>query len=54
MLLTHASGHASFANAKAMELSGVTAQTPNPPGGDFLKDAHGEPDRAVPRDRVAV
>jgi len=43
VLLTHASGHASFANAKAMELSGVTGKTPNPPGGDFLKDASGNP-----------
>lgn len=43
VLLVHASGHASFANAKAMELSGVTGATPNPPGGDFLKDAHGTP-----------
>jgi len=43
VLLTHASGHASFANAKAMELSGVTGATPNPPGGDFLKDAKGNP-----------
>jgi predicted amidohydrolase YtcJ len=43
VLLTHASGHATFANAKAMELSGVTGATPNPPGGDFLKDANGRP-----------
>lgn len=43
VLLTHASGHASFANAKAMEVSGVTGKTPNPPGGDFLKDASGSP-----------
>jgi hypothetical protein len=43
VLLTHASGHASFANAKAMELSGVTGTTPNPEGGDFLKDANGNP-----------
>jgi hypothetical protein len=43
VLLTHASGHASFANAKAMELSGVTGATPSPPGGDFLKDASGRP-----------
>ena len=43
VLLTHASGHASFANAKAMEISGVTGKTPNPPGGDFLKDADGNP-----------
>ncbi len=43
VLLTHASGHASFANAKAMELSGVTGKTANPPGGDFIKDAKGNP-----------
>jgi predicted amidohydrolase YtcJ len=43
VLLTHASGHASFANAKAMELSGITGATPNPPGGDFLKDGSGNP-----------
>jgi predicted amidohydrolase YtcJ len=43
VLLTHASGHASFANARAMELSGVTGKTPNPSGGDFLKDGQGNP-----------
>jgi predicted amidohydrolase YtcJ len=43
VLLTHASGHASFANAKAMELSGITRDTPNPPGGDIIKDAQGNP-----------
>jgi predicted amidohydrolase YtcJ len=41
--LTHASGHASFANAKAMELAGVTRATKNPPGGEVLKDARGNP-----------
>ena len=43
VLLTHASGHASFANAKAMELAGVTRATPNPPGGEVLKDRRGNP-----------
>jgi predicted amidohydrolase YtcJ len=43
VLLTHASGHASFANAKAMQLSDVDGATPNPAGGDFLKDAGGKP-----------
>lgn len=43
VVLTHASGHASFANAKAMELSAVTGKTANPAGGDFLKDASGNP-----------
>jgi hypothetical protein len=43
VLLTHASGHATFANAKAMELSGITRKTPNPAGGEILKDAKGNP-----------
>ena len=43
VILTHASGHASFANQKALELSGVTPQTRNPDGGEILKDANGKP-----------
>jgi predicted amidohydrolase YtcJ len=43
VLLTHASGHATFVNARAMELSDILASTPNPPGGDILKDAKGNP-----------
>ncbi|MEK6755614.1 MAG: amidohydrolase [Bacteroidota bacterium] len=43
VMLTHASGHAGFVNAKAMELSGITGSTPNPPGGEILKDARGNP-----------
>lgn len=43
VILTHASGHASFANAKAMELSGITRDTPNPNGGEVLKDKDGNP-----------
>jgi predicted amidohydrolase YtcJ len=41
VLLTHASGHASFANALAMKLSGVTRATRNPDGGEILKDSPG-------------
>src|SRR5258706_8567368 len=43
VVLTHASGHASFANAKAMELAGVTGKTASPPGGEILKDQKGAP-----------
>ena len=43
VLLTHASGHAAFANAKAMELAGVTGATADPPGGKILKDRSGNP-----------
>jgi predicted amidohydrolase YtcJ len=43
VLLTHASGHASFVNAKAMQIAGITKATPDPPGGKILKGANGEP-----------
>ncbi len=43
VVLRHASGHASFANAKAMEMSGITRDTPDPPGGEIVRDASGEP-----------
>lgn len=43
VFLTHASGHASFVNSKALQLSGVTRNTENPAGGDILKDATGSP-----------
>src|SRR5580658_3389427 len=43
VLLMHASGHASFVNAKAMQLAGITRDTPNPAGGEILKDSAGNP-----------
>ena len=43
VLLTHASGHASFVNGRALELAGITRDTPNPPGGEIVRDADGEP-----------
>ena len=43
VVLTHASGHATFVNGKALELAGVTGKTPNPQGGEILKDAKGMP-----------
>ena len=41
VLLTHASGHSSLANAKAMELSKITKATTNPAGGEIIRDAKG-------------
>ena len=43
VILVHASGHATFANGKAMEMAGITANTPDPPGGEILHDARGNP-----------
>ena len=41
--LTHASGHATIANAKAMELAGITKATKDPEGGDIVRDRNGSP-----------
>ena len=42
VLLGHASGHASFANALAMELGGYTGDSEPPPGGELVRDENGE------------
>jgi predicted amidohydrolase YtcJ len=42
--LTRADGHASIANSAALKIAGINKETPNPFGGEFLKDAKtGEP-----------
>jgi predicted amidohydrolase YtcJ len=38
----HRGGHTSWYNSKAMELAGVTKNTPDPSDGRFFKDANGE------------
>jgi predicted amidohydrolase YtcJ len=43
VLLTHASGHAVFVNSKALEAANIARDTPNPSGGEILKDASGAP-----------
>lgn len=43
VLLGHASGHAVFANARAMDLAGINSRTPDPPGGEIVKDLQGRP-----------
>lgn len=41
--LTHASGHAGFANEQAMKLAGVTSETTFADDGEIMKDAEGDP-----------
>ena len=43
VVLTHASGHAAFVNARAMALSDITRATANLSGGEIVKDSRGAP-----------
>lgn len=51
--LRHASGHACFFNAAAMELAGVDASTEDPPGGEILRHPDGSPS-GVFREKAAA
>jgi len=41
--LGHASGHAAMVNAAALRVAGIDRNTPDPPGGEIVRDARGEP-----------
>ncbi len=41
--LAHTMGHYGVANSVALEMAGVTAETPDPPGGTIDRDPAGEP-----------
>ncbi len=43
VLLSHASGHAAIANARAMELAGLDVDTEAPAGGEIVRDGRGRP-----------
>ena len=43
IIIVHQSGHFGAANSKALELTGVSADTANPPGGIIRKGNDGEP-----------
>jgi predicted amidohydrolase YtcJ len=37
------SGHAAWVNSAALRMAGITAETPDPPGGQIVRDGSGEP-----------
>lgn len=43
VLVNRLDGHMALANTKALALAGVTAATPDPPGGTIVRDVNGEP-----------
>jgi hypothetical protein len=42
-MLTRKDGHSIWANSRALHEAGISAATPNPPGGHIQRDAAGEP-----------
>ncbi len=47
MLIHDVSYHAAWVNSKALEMAGVTADTPDPEGGLFYRNENGEPSGCV-------
>ena len=47
VLVTRYDGHESLANSMVLRLAGITAQTPDPPGGVIVRDARGNPTGVV-------
>lgn len=42
IVISHSSGHQSVCNSFALQLAKVTRETPDPPGGKFVRDERGE------------
>ena len=42
VVVRHRGGHTSYYNHKALEMAGITKNSPNPPGGTFDRNASGE------------
>ncbi|HZR56698.1 MAG TPA: amidohydrolase [Terriglobales bacterium] len=47
VLVSRYDGHMALANSVALRLAGITAQTPNPPGGLIVRDIQGNPTGAL-------
>ncbi len=50
ILLRHVNGHASVANTAALRAAGVDRDTPDPSGGEYLRDADGTPNGVLLED----
>ncbi len=47
LFATNQGGHMAVVNSLALEMAGVTAKTPDPGNGRFLREANGEPDGTI-------
>ena len=53
VILTHASGHMAIVNARAMALVGIDQESPDPKGGQIVRDERGQP-TGVLREKAAA
>lgn len=54
VFLASADGHSAWVNSVALATAGITADTPDPPGGAILHDADGEPTGVLREDAVSL
>jgi predicted amidohydrolase YtcJ len=54
VVLSSKDGHSTWANTKALELAGVTSETPDPPGGHIRRDASGQPTGILQENAAAL
>lgn len=47
-------GHSAWVNSRALEMAGVTAATPDPPGGAIVRDAEGTPSGTLREGAVSL
>ena len=52
--LPNRDGHTAWVNSRALELAGVTAETPDPPDGRIERDAHGQPTGALHEGAMSI
>jgi predicted amidohydrolase YtcJ len=52
--LTAFDGHTAWANSKALELAGITRNTPNPPTGIIVRDANGDATGTIKEDADSI
>ena len=47
VFVLNASGHLAYCNSRLLEAAGIGAETPDPPGGEYFRDAEGRPNGAM-------
>ena len=47
IFVLNASGHLAYGNSRLLEFAGITAETPNPPGGEYFRYPDGRPNGAM-------